>query len=709
VAVEHRGAAAFVLWARDAFSRAELAAVLAPTSICFDLSIFELFAPWSVGGRAVLVDSVFDLAGPSAADVTLINTVPSTMAALIETAELPASVLTVNLAGETLPQSLVDRILRPGSAVRLLNLYGPTEDSIYSTYAKMAADRPVPPPIGRPMARTIVRVLDRRLNPVPLGASGELYLGGAGTARGYLGRPDLTAERFVPDPAGSGLRLYRTGDLVRHWKDGQLEFLGRLDHQVNLRGFRIEPGEIETLLAGHPALREGVVVVPEQDSERRLVACLVFRDEPLPVSVIREYLQQQLPDYMVPQSYVVLESLPRNSNGKVDRRSLQILASPGAGRAADRYVAPRSILELQLARIWEKLLVVSPVSVTADFFELGGHSLLAMSLMAQVRKQLGRDLPVTALFQAPTVERLAAIVERASTAETRRSPLVGLQMGGPLTPLFLVHAAAGSVLPYLDLARHLGPQQPVYAFESPGLAGGGELPACLEDLASLYLRELRRARPEGPYVLGGWSLGGVVAFEMAQQLRQSGQEVARLLLLDSHVPPAAAPWDAAGLMVAFAWDLVGHSIKSLPIPLERFRALALDDQLQLTLDLARTRGLVPASMGVEELRTLFDVHRQNLTGYLSYQPQPYAGRLTLFRASGDSPEELDGSAAWRDLAILPIEIEDVPGDHYTILAGDNARVLAERLRDSLASCQRAGREIARPAIGMEVGNFTEVP
>jgi thioesterase domain-containing protein len=331
-----------------------------------------------------------------------------------------------------------------------------------------------------------------------------------------------------------------------------------------------------------------------------------------------------------------------------------------------------------------------------------------MSLTAQVRKQLGRDLPITVLFQSATVERLAAVLERMGVAETRRSPLVGLQTGGSLPPLFLVHAAAGSVLPYLDLARHLGSRQPVYAFESPGLAGG-ELPSCLEDLAALYVRELRRARPEGPYILGGWSLGGVVAFEMAQQLRQSGQEVARLLLLDSHVPAAVAPWDEAAPMVAFAWDLVGHSFKNLPMPLERFRALTIEEQLQLTLDLARARGLVPASMGVEELRVLFDVHRRNLSAFLGYHPRPYAGRLTLFRASGDSPEELDGSAAWRDLATPPIDIEDVPGDHYTILVGDNARVLAERLRDSLASYQGAGFEIARPALGMEVGNFTEVP
>jgi amino acid adenylation domain-containing protein len=417
VAIEHGSVSSFLHWAHESFSRAELAGVLGSTSICFDLSVFELFAPLTCGGAVVLAENALELPShPAVNQVTLVNTVPSAMRELASARALPASVTTVNLAGEPLARSLVAAVYEQETVERVLNLYGPSEDTTYSTYVVLERGGQQPPSIGRPLANKQVYLLDKWFQVVPVGVVGELYIGGAGLARGYVKRPGLTAEKFVPDPFSPepGRRLYRTGDLARYAADGELEFLGRRDHQVKVRGYRIELGEVETALQRHAAVREAVVVAREEAAgERRLVAYLVGADasERLSISQLRAYLLEQLPEYMVPAAFVVLEQLPLTPNGKVDR---QALPAPDAGAmpAAAGYVAPRTAAELVLAEIWAEVLGLERVGVEDNFFELGGHSLLATRIISRLREAFQCELPLRTMFEEPTVARLVAQAAR---------------------------------------------------------------------------------------------------------------------------------------------------------------------------------------------------------------------------------------------------------------------------------------------------------
>jgi amino acid adenylation domain-containing protein len=422
VAIEHRSAAALLAWAAGVFPPEDLAGVLASTSINFDLSVFELFLPLARGGTVILAENALALAGlPEAGAVTLVNTVPSALAELLRLEALPASVRTVNLAGEPLTPALVEQIERLPGVRRVLDLYGPSEDTTYSTWARRTADGPAT--IGRPIAGTRAYLFDRGGSPVPLGVPGEIWLGGDGLARGYLHRPELTAERFVPDPfagvsGGSGAmgsRLYRTGDLARFRGDGRLELLGRIDHQVKIRGFRIELGEIEAQLCRHPGVQEAAVVVREAVSgDRRLAAWVVLAEgASCGPGDLQGWLAERLPAAMLPSSFGFLEELPRLPNGKVDRRDLSVRGGGGEEGRKEGFTPPATEEELRMAAIWTEVLGVPRVGLHDDFFRLGGHSLLVARVIARLRRDFQVDLPLRSLFQAPTVAGLLELVRQA--------------------------------------------------------------------------------------------------------------------------------------------------------------------------------------------------------------------------------------------------------------------------------------------------------
>ncbi|HEX2224878.1 MAG TPA: amino acid adenylation domain-containing protein, partial [Thermoanaerobaculia bacterium] len=395
VAIRHRNAAAMVRWALTVFPPADLARVLASTSIAFDLSVFELFVPLSCGGAVILAENALDLpALPAASEVTLVNTVPSAMAELLRLNAVPESVRTVNLAGEALPRSLAEQVHASPRASRLLNLYGPSEDTTYSTFSRVEPG--TIPTIGRPVAGGWAVVLDRGMQPAPVGMPGELFLGGAGLARGYLGRPAATAERWLPDPFASepGARLYRTGDLARFRSDGELEFQGRIDHQVKVRGFRVELGEIEAALASHPEVEEAAVIVQGDGADRRLAAFVVGSS----ARELRRFLRDRLPEALVPSVFAFLPVLPRTANGKVDRAALAKIDLHASGEIEGAHASPRDPLEEVLAGMWSDLLELERVGVHGNFLDLGGHSLLATQLASRIREQLGVELPVRALF-----------------------------------------------------------------------------------------------------------------------------------------------------------------------------------------------------------------------------------------------------------------------------------------------------------------------
>jgi amino acid adenylation domain-containing protein/non-ribosomal peptide synthase protein (TIGR01720 family) len=406
VAIEHRSPSALIAWAQTVWSPAELSGVLAGTSICFDLSVFEIFLPLSLGGCVVLANSVLDL--PELVDrshVTLINTVPSAIDALLHQRALPPGVRVVNLAGEPLSTELADRIYDVPTVEKVYDLYGPSEDTTYSTFVlRRRGDAPT---IGRPIANTRLYILDLALQPVPVGVPGEIYLAGQGLARGYLGRPDLTDERFVPSPFAGVDRLYRTGDRARFRDDGNVEFLGRFDYQVKLRGFRIELGEIEAVARSFPDAGQCVVTVEEGDAgNRRLVAFLAHPKGQAMSAALQAHLRARLPDYMVPPVVVILETLPLTPNGKIDRQRLP---------SRDRRSVPEvhgalTAEESRLAALWQRLLAVDRVRPLDDFFGLGGHSLLAAKLSARIRDTFRIDLPLRAIFEQPTLRAQAAAI-----------------------------------------------------------------------------------------------------------------------------------------------------------------------------------------------------------------------------------------------------------------------------------------------------------
>ncbi len=411
VSIKHASAIALLSWSDRTFSREDTARTIASTSICFDLSVFELFVPLCSGGQVALANSPIDL--PAAAhNASLINTVPSAIATLLQLGKIPATIRVINLAGEPLQSRLVQQLYDACNVQRIYNLYGPSEDTTYSTHALIGRnDTHVS--IGRPISNTRVYVLDTAGDVVPVGVSGELYIGGAGLARGYLNRSDLTAERFVPSPFGEGERLYRTGDIVRYLSDGNLEFLGRIDHQVKLRGYRIELGEIEARLAEHGSVGNAIVVAREDEAgQKRLVAYVVGKDEATAdAGELRVHLQQSLPDYMIPSAFVTLKVFPLTPNGKIDRRALPMPEDDAVVRG--EYVAPRTPREEVLAGIWADVLKLDRVGVHDNFFELGGHSLLAIGLLERMRQQ-GLHASVRTLFTAPTVATLADAVSSES-------------------------------------------------------------------------------------------------------------------------------------------------------------------------------------------------------------------------------------------------------------------------------------------------------
>jgi amino acid adenylation domain-containing protein len=431
VAISHASAAALLGWAHRAFSPEELAGVLFSTSVCFDLSVFELFAPLTRGGTVVVAEDALALPTlPARGEVTLVNTVPSAMSELVRGGPLPDSVLAVALAGEPLAPELAARAYAASRARRVLNLYGPTEDTTYSTCSEVARSaRRVA--IGRPLAGTRAYVLDAGVGPAPLGVSGELYLGGAGLARGYLDRPALTAERFVPDPLSGepGARLYRTGDVARFLPGGEIEYLGRLDQQVKVRGYRVEPGEVEAALCADPWVAECAVVAREWGGGgRRLVAYVVGRGGAgAEARRLRERLRRGLPEYMVPAAFVLLDSLPLTPNGKLDRNALP---TPEALAAVDRpdshptATPPRTPLEHTIAALWQETLGVGQVGVHDNFFDLGGHSMLLVNIHRQLREQLRADLPIIELFNNPTIAALASYIRKVLEPSTTPAPAV---------------------------------------------------------------------------------------------------------------------------------------------------------------------------------------------------------------------------------------------------------------------------------------------
>jgi len=708
--VEQRGMINHLLAKVDALGLTARDRVAQTASQCFDISVWQALSPLLVGASVEIVpDEVANdpaelLARVIASEVTILEVVPTMLRMLWHEAErsptapgLP-SLRWLVPTGEALPPELCRRWLDLYPEIPLLNAYGPTEcsdDVTHHVIDHARAGEAVTVPIGRPVSNTQLYVVDGALRPVPVGVVGELCVGGAGVGRGYVHNPDRTAAVFVPDAFGAepGGRLYRTGDYVRYRDDGALEYLGRADSQVKVRGVRIELGEVEAALDTHPAVQQSVVLASHGPSGTASLVAYVVGDAALTTSELRRHARERLPEAMVPEQLMVLDALPLTPNGKIDRQRLASLLElePREPRAR---VAPRDDIERELAQIWGEVLGLAEVGVTDNFFELGGHSLLAVGLMNRIRRSFGRALPLSQLFRTGTIEDLAATL-RPDAAPLASSCLIKLQPAGRRPPLVFVHPAGGDVLCYTDLARSLGREQPFYAFQTPGLYGGGALHTRLEELAGHYVAQLQEVQPEGPYQLGGWSFGGIVAYEMAQQLVSAGQRVSQLLLIDSN-----------------GWACRG-------------RADAKDDEDRLFVQaLCEEFGVAPASLpgsthaerleqaverveAVHELRVgvprLLDALRANRRAVHGYVPRPYEGPVTLFKAASRTAGETaregtialrrkDPTLRWGELTSGRVRVHETPGSHATMLKPPYVAALARQIRAATGSLDLEGPE-----------------
>jgi amino acid adenylation domain-containing protein len=682
VAIEHHGAVNLINWARKIFSDVEMAGVLASTSICFDLSVFELFVTLSRGGKVILATNLLELPLlPARSEVTLINTVPSAVGALLQSGGLPPQVKVVNLAGEPLPASIVDKLYALNTVDKVYDLYGPTETTTYSTFTLR---RPgVKPSIGRPIANTRIYILDDSLQPVPIGVAGEFFIGWSGLARGYHNRPQLTVEKFITDPfdSDSSVRIYRTGDRARYLADGNLEYLGRFDHQIKLRGFRIELGEIESVVAAHPAVIGAVVEMrADATGDKSLVAYLVLRQDSAPKTVeIQEYLRSKLPEHMVPARYVLLDKLPLTPNGKVDRKALiDPGQSPlGSGMPLSE---PRNLVEAKLLSIFRRMLHFSQGGIDESFFNLGGNSLLAVRVVNEINKELGVNLNIPTFFKNPSVRSIAGIL-RSNEHKFREPRLIPLKAGNPGSSIIFLDAGVG----LCRLADALDGAPSSYATSVPvpeevcqaAIVNDQTKLLGLRDFSKPHTELIQRHVPPGPVVLVGYSFGGFLAFEVAHQLMREGREVKMILLMDTW----AASTSFTSKLKILNFKLARESITFRLGRLQRqFLALVGRRPVEIKSaaeDAKPAVGDVPWPV----LEKVFRFARRN------YQLHPLATRGVVFRARESSTARLHeyyATLGWGDYFHGGMDVVDCPGDHFTLLKGANLQFLATYIQDKLA-------------------------
>ncbi|MCK6548886.1 amino acid adenylation domain-containing protein, partial [Myxococcota bacterium] len=672
-------------------------ALLAVTTISFDIAALELYLPLVTGARVVLASREIAVDGARlesllrSSGATILQATPSTWRMLILAGWTGSPNLKILVGGEALPSPLAEQLLARARCV--YNVYGPTETTIWSTVEEVLpgsfAGRDVVP-IGRPIANTRVLVLDRGGELAPVGVHGELLIGGEGLAKGYLDRPELTEERFVPDPFvhlsdGTPVRLYRTGDRARWLADGRIEFLGRIDFQVKLRGFRIELGEVESVLAESPAIREAVAIVREdQPGDQRLVAYYVPKGEDPGSAELRAWAKNKLPDYMVPSLFVAMDRLPLTPNGKVDRTTLP---SPKElnERAKASFQGPRNALELQLVQIWEGVLRVQPISVHDNFFELGGHSLLAITLIDVMQQRLGRSISLITLFRSPTIAEVADVLTGNGFDVQPWHALEVIQSRGDRTPLFFV----GSTLYARALSKAMGAAQPIYGLNIFGLHpnDGTSFGLTIPEVAERYVEDVRAVQPEGPYNLIGYCADAKIASEMAHQLIAAGQRVSFLGFIDEI-------WCAKRDVPA----LVKNNLRSFGIGYLAHKA-------EQRVRYVRHKATVTWSLLERRLRTwagwavpLHLEHEVLIKGLYqalgTYRPKRYPGRITLFLSSEHKTKLSPEFIAMADDGL---EVHETPGFHVALFTPPQVEILATQITECLDRAEGSpGPSTARP-------------
>jgi amino acid adenylation domain-containing protein len=688
--------------------------LVAVTTISFDIAVLELFLPLITGGKVVVAsrDVALDPQRLAAllrsSKATVLQATPATWSALLGVDWQGQPGLKALCGGEALNRSLADRLLAltPNAPMELWNVYGPTETTIWSTVSRVHPGAG-PIPVGRPIANTTAYILDAQKQPVPINVPGELYLGGIGLARGYRNKPDLTAEKFIPNPFSTdnrGLRtenrLYKTGDYAIYRSDGTIEVQGRADNQVKIRGYRIELEDVEVNLTAHPQVAFAAAKAwPDDAGGHRLCAYLIgVAGSPPNAAEMRQFLRGRVADYMIPTEIVALDAMPLTSNGKIDRKQLREPAykAPTPGESTSLASSGLKGEELRVARIWSELLHVDQIAATDNFFDLGGHSLLLLKLVRQLNKEFSTELQIAQLFQAPTVEKLARMV-RASIHQPEQenddwNSLVPLNTRGTRRPFFLIH----SLMLYGRLPAALGEDQPFYALQMLPL-GDDPSKRWVENMLQDHIRQIKKVQPHGPYQLAGWCFAGWMAYEIARRLEAGGDEVSLLALLDS--------WCPYKVTVADELPIARNSI------IARFRTLAFKVKFGIR-QFVRLRSFERAGHIRRVLRdqwnTFMMIFRRVFKSRLyrlglrlnlplpamlqdswvvtyewlrEYRVQPYRGNLALIRPGDIAvPPDSDPNCGWRALTTGEIRSYFVPGDRSTMFLGPNLTVLADLLR-----------------------------
>ncbi len=680
--------------------------LLAVTTLAFDIAALELFLPLTTGARVVIATREVAADGRRLAQLledsraTVMQATPATWRMLLQAGWEGSPRLKILCGGEALARDLAERLLARCAA--LWNLYGPTETTIWSAAWRVLPGEPIT--IGRPIANTQFYILDRLLRPAPVGVSGELFIGGEGLARGYLNQPELTAERFIEDPfrPESGGRLYRTGDCVRYRPDGCLEYLGRLDHQVKVRGHRIELGEIEAVLSQHPQVRDRAVVARQDVSgENSLVAYVVPRgDVVLTYGQLRAFLQPKLPAYMIPSALVVLDALPLTANGKLDRRALPDPAVVGAV-ASGGYAEPRTEVETRLASLWAEALGRERVGIHDNFFELGGHSLMATGLFSRMESEFGRTIPLATLFRAQTVAEMAGILIETSNLDPRPRTVTFQTGDSRHPPLFLVHALSGVYLFWRPLINHLGNDRPIYGLTLPEKDGIPQPFSDFKALAAYHVENMCAVQPEGPFNLAGYCFGATLAFEIAQQLVARGREVAFLGSIDWGPSPTYRNGESSpSRLLSFTRNLYYWLIDDFFVTPPRELLWRARRRLKIIAEhvgiIAAPTLASPTLPGIEllEIENLPDEIRRmietNFLARMTYEPRPYPGRVTLLRARyGALFRPLKHDLGWDGFALGGLEIYTPRGNHWNIIAEPQAQDLAYHLRKCLEEADRS--------------------
>ena len=669
--------------------------ILQIPSAAFDMSLRDLIGPLLHGVRVVLLTE-WQIKNPAEIVATMrtqnvtaiLGIVPSLLSALVETVsaqgtQIP-SLRLVATSGETHSRGLAQRMLATfGHQVRLYNCYGPTEVTGISTAHRIVDVAPdqTSIPIGRPLPNVNVYVLDRSLQPTGIGIPGELYLAGPGVAKGYVNRPELTAERFIRNPFDSDTILYKTGDRARWLASGELEFLGRVDRQIKLRGYRIEPGEIEAFLCEHPEVRQAVAAIYEPvPGEQRLAAYVVSDATPGNLAAsLREYLRERLPRYMVPSQFLILDELPLTARGKVDHAALSHLARTQRS-PIEAFVEPKTPIETSIAEIWKNVLSVDRIGVHEDFFELGGHSLLAVRLIARIEKTFGVSLPLAVLFDCPTIEALSQAVEERNP-RLSRSTVVRLQKGGDDSPFFCVPPAASSVNHFAQLVQTLSSDIPFYGMQALGLEPGEVPQDRIEDMAARYVADMRTIQPNGPYFIGGRCLGASIAFEMALQLIEIGEDVALLALIDPTLPPGVRQ------------DLHYYVQRAGFFRRRKQLVRAVLRRARWTLrQVWRLRVL--RYLGTRHMQRIQRTYRAHMHAWKTYAPRVYSDTITFF-ASREEYAPDDSRPLWKNLTSGGFELHLVPGTHRTMRQDPHLHTLVRELEDVIYKARQRAQTAAR--------------